>query len=222
MSRERERERLVKKLKAGGYIESDEVEKAFLSVPREEFLPSGMGDEAYVDHPLPIGNGQTISAPSMIAIMMEALELKKGMKVLEIGAGSGYHAALAGYIVGPKGKVISIERVGKLAKNARKNIQKAGLGQVITVVQGDGSKGYPEAGPYHRIYLTCAAPDAPTHLEDQVKTGGMILAPVGKSRWWQDLIRLTKREGDLKRESLGGCVFVPMIGKYGFRGKEDT
>ncbi len=222
MSRERERKRLVKKLKAGGYVESEEVEKAFLSVPREEFLPSGMGNEAYVDHPLPIGNGQTISAPSMIAIMMEALELKQDMKVLEIGAGSGYHAALAGAIVGPKGKVISIERVEKLAENARNNIRKAGLDRIITVVHGDGSKGYPEAGPYHRIYLTCAAPNVPTHLKLQIEEGGMILAPVGKSRWWQDLIRLKKREGELRKESLGGCVFVPLIGKYGFRGKEET
>ena len=128
---ERERKRLVASLKASGYIKSPEVERAFMSVPRELFVPPDMRDSAYVDSPLPIGHMQTISAPSMIAIMLEALDLAEGQKVLEIGAGSGYHAALVRHVVGPKGRLYTVERIPELAKEAERNLQAAGMGQGI-------------------------------------------------------------------------------------------
>ena len=215
----KERERLVRRLKLSGYIKTRSVEEAFLSIPREVFIPDNLKRSAYEDTPLPIGHMQTISAPSMIAIMLEALELERGHKVLEIGAGSGYHAALVAHIVGPEGHVYTIERIGELAEFARDNIRRVGLQDRVTVIVGDGSGGYKERAPYHRIYLTCAAPNVPRHMLDQVFDGGIILAPVGRSHWWQDLIRLRKLRGnDTEEENLGGCVFVPMIGKYGFRG----
>lgn len=212
------RERLVAELKASGYIKSKSVEEAFLSIPREMFIQEHLRDSAYVDSPLPIGHMQTISAPSMIAIMLEALDLTPGQKVLEIGAGSGYHAALVAHIVGKKGRVYTIERIPELAEFAKSNLKKIGFDKRVTVVVGDGSLGYKSASPYHRIYLTCAAPTVPEYLLSQLMDHGILLAPVGRSRWWQDLIRVMKMGDNISKENLGGCVFVPLIGKYGFRG----
>lgn len=208
-----ERRRLIEGLRRRGYIRSDKVEEALLSIPREIFVPPELRDLAYADTPLEIGRGQTISAPHMIAIMCEVLELEEGQNVLEIGAGSGYHAAVVAEIIGEKGHVYSVEIIEELAERARENLRKAGV-ENVTVVVGDGSIGLPEHAPYDRIYVTCAAPSIPEPLEKQLKEGGIIVIPVG--RVFSTLLKGKKIDKKLEIEELGGCAFVPLIGKYGY------
>jgi len=208
------RRRLVEKLKKEGRITSNHVENAFLSIPREDFIPDEKGWYAYMDKPLDIGNGQTISAPHMVAIMAEELKLKKGQKVLEIGAGSGYHAAVVSKIIGSKGTVYSIERIKSLADKAEENLAKVGIKNVEVIVS-DGSRGFEEYAPYDRIYVTCAAPNIPEPLIDQLSGEyGILLIPVGEMIC--ELQRLTKTPSNVMKESLGGCAFVPLIGEFGF------
>lgn len=214
MDFEKRREKLVKRLKRQGRIESEAVEKAFLEIPREKFISNHQKENAYADTPLQIGERQTISAPHMIAIMCEALDIKEGQKILEIGAGSGYHAAIVSRIVGEKGHVYTIERFTSLAEKARENLKKADI-KNVTVVQGDGSEGLPEKSPYERIYVTCASPDIPDPLVDQLKKPGKLLIPVG--RRFCRLQKVEKREnGEIASKDLGGCAFVPLVGKHGF------
>ncbi len=210
------RKKLVESLKRRGYITSRAVEEAILRVPREEFLPIGIREEAYVDSPLPIGEGQTISAPHMVAIMAENLILEPGHKVLEIGAGSGYHAAVCAEIVAPDGHVWTVERISTLASFAEGNLKRTGYSKLVTVVFGDGSKGLPQEAPFDRIFVAAGAPDIPKPLTDQLKDGGKMLVPVG-GRYYQDLIRVTRAGAKLTKENLGGCVFVPLIGEYGYQ-----
>ena len=210
---EDEREQLVKRLKIHGYIRSSEVEKAFLETPREEFVPDVIKNHAYIDTPLEIGNGQTISAPHMVAIMCEALDIKKGQIILEIGAGSGYHAAVVSKLVGNKGHVYTIERFSSLAENAKKNLEKVGINNV-TVETGDGSCGLAKYAPYDSIYVTCASPDIPSPLVEQLKQNGKLLIPVGKHIC--DLKLVHKKDNKIDVENLGGCAFVPLVGKYGY------
>ena len=207
--------RLILSLLRMGYIDSSEVEAAMRSVPREEFVLHELRDDAYVDTPLPIGSGQTISAPHMVAIMAEKLRLRPGMKVLEVGAGSGYHAAVVAELVRPGGHVYTVERVEGLAEFARKNLQRAAYSEDVTVVVGDGSKGLPEHAPYDRIFVACGAPSVPSPLLDQLAEGGLMLVPVGGLHY-QDLIKVEKREGKIIRTNEGGCVFVPLVGEHGY------
>ena len=213
MERHDEKIRLVERLKRYGYIRSKEVEDAMLSIRREDFVPPSVRRYAYDDTPLEIGFGQTISAPHMVAMMCEELELKKGLKILEIGAGSGYHAAVISRIIGEEGKVYSIERIAELAEFARKNLEKAGI-KNVEVIEGDGSLGLPEYAPYDRILVTCSAPDIPEPLIEQLKEGGIILIPVGRT--FSVLIKGIKKGKRLERKEICGCAFVPLIGKYGF------
>lgn len=209
-----ERKRLVQILKKEGRITTKGVENAMVSIPRELFIPDHKRSYAYMDRPLDIGNGQTISAPHMVAIMSEELHLKRDQKVLEIGAGSGYHAAIVASIVGSKGKVYSVERISSLAEKARENLRHVGVSNVEVIV-GDGSLGLNDYAPYDRIYVTCAAPDVPTPLIQQLTIDdGQLLIPVGEMIC--ELKRITKMGESLKTESLGGCAFVPLIGQYGF------
>lgn len=212
---EEQRERLVESLKRRGYISTPEVEAAMRRVPREEFLPDSLQDDAYVDTPLPIGEGQTISAPHMVAIMVEHLELKPGMKVLEIGAGSGYHAAVCAEMVGSEGHIYTVERISALASFAESNLKKTGYSSMVTVIFGDGTLGLPAHAPYDRIFVAAGAPDIPSPLTEQLGEGGKLLVPVG-GRFYQDLIRIEKRGSKLKKENLCGCVFVPLIGEHGY------
>jgi len=212
---EEQRARLVESLKRRGYVSTASVEAAMRRVPREEFLPESIRDDAYVDTPLPIGDGQTISAPHMVAIMVEHLDLRPGMKVLEIGAGSGYHAAVCAEMVGQEGHIYTVERISSLASFAEANLKKTGYASVVTVIFGDGTKGLPEHSPYDRIFVAAGAPGIPSPLTEQIAEGGRLLVPVG-GRFYQDLIRIEKRDSELKRESLGGCVFVPLIGEHGY------
>ena len=215
MKFDEERKKMVEKLVYFGYLKNRVVIEAMEKVPRHLFVPPDLQEEAYDDRPLPIGEGQTISAPHMVAMMCEALELEENNKVLEVGAGSGYHACVIAHVV-KKGKVIAIERIKKLAEKAEENIKRAGC-ERIKIVNGDGTKGYAEEAPYDRILVTAAAPEIPQPLITQLKLGGILLIPVG-SRFSQDLLRIRKiSEDKITKENLGGVVFVPLIGEYGWK-----
>jgi len=208
------RKRMVERLKDELGI-SDKVAEAMMKVPRHVFVPYPYDKEAYVDTPLPIGKGQTISAPHMVAIMCDLLDLQEGDKVLEVGAGSGYHAAVVAEIVGKKGKVIAIERFPELAERAKQNLEYLGYDNVIIVV-GDGSKGYEPEAPYDKIYVTASAPDVPKPLIEQLKPGGKMVIPIG--RYEQYLYVVEKdREGKIHKRVWGPVRFVPLVGEYGFR-----
>ena len=153
----------------------------------------------------------------MVAIMNEALELKPGLKVLEIGAGSGYHAATVAEQVGSTGHVYTVELVSILVEFARKNLGRVGYTDRVTLVNGDGSVGYKERAPYDRILVTAAAPEVPTSLTDQLKPGSIMIIPVGGRLFPQELVKIQKSPvGIISRTSLGGVAFVPLIGKHGF------
>jgi len=156
--------------------------------------------------------------------MNEALQLEVGNKVLEVGAGSGWHASTIAELVAPSGSprseyghVYTVEIVQDLADFARKNIMKAGFGDRVTIITGDGSLGFPEKAPYDKILVTAAAPDIPKPLIDQLKSGGTMLIPVGSASLFQNLMKITKTEGKIKQENLGGVAFVPLTGKHGHR-----
>jgi protein-L-isoaspartate(D-aspartate) O-methyltransferase len=160
----------------------------------------------------------------MVSIMDEALELEVGHRVLEIGAGSGWHASTIAEIVAPTdvpkedwGNVYTVERVSELAEFARKNIEKVGYGERITVICGDGSLGYLEKAPYDRILVTAAAPDIPNPLVEQLKNGGILVIPVGGIQFYQTLVRVRKKDEKIFEENLGGVAFVPLIGEHGFK-----
>jgi len=212
MNYQQKRKNLVENLKSIRYIKSVEIEKAFLETPRELFVPEKLKNHAYIDTPLEIGNGQTISAPHMVAIMCEELDLKKDQKILEIGAGSGYHAAVLSKIIGTNGHIYTVERIEALAENAKQNLEKANI-KNVTVITGDGSEGLVNYAPYDRIYVTCAAPYVPQPLIDQLKDPGKMLVPVGDRIC--TLFLVEKINGKIKKENHGGCAFVPLIGKYG-------
>lgn len=181
------------------------------TISRDLFLPVQKKAYAFADTPIDIGEGQTISAPHMVAIMAEALNLKKGQKVLEIGTGSGYHAAVIAHIINP-GHLYTIERHHNLADQAKKNLKKAAVTNV-TIIKGDGSIGLPKYAPYQRIYVTCASPKVPPSLLSQLDVNGRLLIPTGRR---YSRLLLIKKNHDLVTEDLGACVFVPLIGKEGF------
>ncbi|MCS7121776.1 MAG: protein-L-isoaspartate O-methyltransferase [Archaeoglobaceae archaeon] len=208
-----ERKRLAERLKEELGL-SEKVYKAILKVPRHLFVPERYREDSYADIPLPIGYGQTISAPHMVAIMCELLDLKDGEKVLEIGTGSGYHAAVTAEIVGKKGKVLSIEYIPELAVEAEKNLKMLGYENVIVIV-GDGSKGYEPEAPYDKIYVTAAAPDIPRPLIEQLKVGGKMVIPVGSMD--QYLYVVEKDEKGIRKWNWGAVRFVPLRGEYGFK-----
>ncbi len=208
-----ERKRMVEKLKEELGI-SERVAKAMLKVPRHLFVPPQYSNEAYYDYPLPIGYGQTISAPHMVAIMCDLLDLLPGQKVLEVGGGSGYHAAVVAELVGEGGKVIMIERIPELAERAKKTLRSLGYDNVEVIV-GDGSEGYESEAPYDRIYVTAAAPDVPEPLVEQLKIGGKMVIPIGSEI--QTLYVIEKDEKGIKKKRWGSVRFVPLLGKYGFR-----
>jgi protein-L-isoaspartate(D-aspartate) O-methyltransferase len=161
----------------------------------------------------------------MVSIMDEALQLEVGQKVLEIGAGSGWHAATIAEIIAPLaaprsewGRVYTVEIVQALAENARKTIMTAGYADRVTIVNADGSKGYAEKAPYDRVIVTAAAPNVPKPLVDQLKPTGILLIPVGSVSLFQNLLKVTKEpDGKIKQENLGGVAFVPLIGEYGHK-----
>jgi len=192
---------LVERLEDEGYLKTPNIIEAFRSVDRRDFvLQRG---EAYQDHPLPIPDGQTISAPHMVAIMLELLEPNKSDRVLEIGAGSGYNAAIVSRLVK---KVVSLEVDKTLVDFAKENLKKAKI-KNVKVVQGDGSEGLPKKR-WDKIIITCAVPQIPGSLVDQLKDPGILMAPVGEG--FQELVVLRKENSEIKEENHGGCVFVPL------------
>jgi len=216
------REQLIENLKKEGIIRSEKVEKAFRRVPRELFVPEEYREYAYFDEPLPIGYDQTISAPHMVAIMTEELSPEIGWRVLEVGTGSGYQSAIIAEIVAPSeeprerwGHVFTVERIKPLAEKAMENLKRAGYGERVTVLVGDGSLGYPEASPYDGIIVTAAAPRIPEALIEQLKPGGRLVIPVG-DRYFQRLHAVSKRADKLEVKIKDPCVFVPLIGREGF------
>lgn len=211
MSREVERIRMVRNQIEARGVRDARVLSAMRSVPRHLFVPESHTREAYADHPLPIGNGQTISQPYIVAVMTELLAPVPGDTILEIGTGSGYQAAI---LAACGVRVISIERIAAVSRLAEENLRKAGI-TGVTIITGDGTEGCPEKAPYNGILITAATPDIPPPLKGQLADGGRIVAPVGGIDI-QDLILLT-RTGDTFRTELFGAVrFVPLIGEYGW------
>lgn len=206
-----EREHLLAALETEGYLNDPRLEEAMLGMPRHQFLPSDLADQAYEDKPLPVGFGQTVSAPHMVAMMTTALQLEPGQHVLEIGTGVGYHAAVAKGMVGPTGRVTSIEYLPELAELARMNFKAAGID--VNVIHGDGYNGAPEHSPFDAIYVTCAIPQIPLTLVDQLKDGGHFAAPIGQTRCQ---LLAGRRIGDeMELDDLGPCLFVNSQGRLG-------
>ena len=185
---------------------------AFEKVPREKFIDPEHQKLAYIDSPLMIGEGQTISQPFTVAVMTQLLKLESTDKVLEVGTGSGYQAAILSEIV-KEGQIFTIERFQNLAEKACKTLKNLKYLN-IEVVVGDGTKGLSDEAPFDAIIVTAAAPEVPQPLIDQLKIGGRLVMPVGGD-WHQEMVRLTKTEEGVERENFGGYRFVPLVGKYG-------
>jgi protein-L-isoaspartate(D-aspartate) O-methyltransferase len=211
-----QRMRMVETQIAARGVKNQLVLNAMKKVPRHVFVPSESMEAAYSDRPLPIGYGQTISQPYMVAVMTEALGLEGSGKVLEVGTGSGYQAAILAEIAS---HVVTTERVPELAEAARSVIRELGYTNVEVIV-ADGSKGYIAEAPYDAIIVTAGAPEIPRSLVDQLADGGRLVVPVGNT-YQQTLTRLTKRGSEEVVERLEGCVFVPLIGEYGWKENED-
>ncbi|HEX4076451.1 MAG TPA: protein-L-isoaspartate(D-aspartate) O-methyltransferase [Candidatus Acidoferrales bacterium] len=193
-------------------IRSERVLDAMGTVPRHLFVPPHLAPRAYEDEPLPIGEGQTISQPFMVAAMAEALLLDGNERVLEVGCGSGYQAAVLSRLAR---EVIAIETRPALAALARERLASLGYANV-TVEEGDGSAGWPTGAPCDAILVTAAAPEVPQPLVDQLAEGGRLVIPVGGSNH-QELLRIVKRDGRIQEQSLYSCRFVPLVGRYGWR-----
>ena len=215
-----QREQMVHQYRRAGYIRSEAMARAVLKVPREEFMDPSYVEYAYVDQPFPIpgDGGQTISAPYMYPIFYEPLELKDGDRLLEIGTGSGYGAALAKELVGHNGIVVSIEINPITHRFALENLKRTGYEDILLVL-GDGSLGHAEMAPYDAVCVTAACPEIPEPLIDQLKAPGRLMAPIGNScsLFGQDLVLLTKDEdGCMRRSTLMKVSYVPLVGEYGW------
>ena len=206
------REAMVERQIAARGISGAALLAALRHVPREAFVSPAFSHQAYGDHPLPIEAGQTISQPYIVALMIEAAAIGPGDRVLEVGAGSGYAAAVMSRIAG---EVVAVERKTELAELARERLQRLGHANV-SVVEGDGSRGWLERAPYDAILVAAAARQVPPPLIDQLAPGGRLVMPVGRRGWIQQLIKLTRHcDGRIEHESLGGVRFVPLIGEEG-------
>ncbi len=205
------RERMVSEQLIPRGIHDKRVLDAFRKVPRHKFVEEKFIPAAYADHPLPIGENQTISQPYIVALMTELLNLEGGEKVLEVGAGSGYQAAI---LAGLAKEVYSVERIPGLVKLAENNLKDAGAPNV-KIKQGDGTLGLKESGPYDAIIVTAGAPGIPSELVDQLKDGGRLVIPVG-GNFSQMLTLIEKKGGKIIKTDVCGCMFVPLIGKDGW------
>lgn len=194
-------------------ITDERVIEAMLNVPREMFIEEALQQKAYGDHPLPIGCGQTISQPYMVALMSQYLKLSGTEKVLEIGTGSGYQSAILAKL---SQKVYTIERVKTLYEKTQKILlEKLKIKNVVTIL-GDGTLGLPNFAPYDRIIVTAAAPDIPKPLIEQLGNNGILVIPKG-DKFFQSLLVVTKKDGELQTQDAGGCVFVPLVGRCGWK-----
>ncbi|MFA4945092.1 MAG: protein-L-isoaspartate(D-aspartate) O-methyltransferase [Lentisphaeria bacterium] len=196
-------------------IRDPRILEAMLTVPRHHFCRPGTPlAEAHADYPLPVGCGQTISQPYMVALMLECLELKGSERVLEIGTGSGYNAALLGRLAA---QVVTVECIPELAAAARQRLAAEGCANV-EVIAADGSGGWPAAAPYDGIVVTAAAPAVPPALAEQLAEGGRLAIPVG-SLYLQDLIVVVRRGERFAERLVCGCRFVPLRGRHGWDGE---
>lgn len=212
MISEQQREKMIAKQLMNRGIKDEKVLEAFRQVPRQEFVQDEDNDYAYSDGPLPIGHGQTISQPYIVALMTEALEIKKTDRVMEIGTGSGYQTAILASLAC---EVYSVEKVSALAKSAGKKLKSLGYGNIHVKV-GDGTKGWKKNAPYDAIMVTAASPQVPPSLLEQLSPQGRMVIPVG-DRYFQKLMLLVKTEdGEMKTFNLGDCRFVPLLGKEGW------
>jgi len=207
---------VARQLEARG-IADPRVLDAMRRVPRHEFLPEGLRDEAYADHPLPIGEGQTISQPYIVALMTEALALKGEEKVLEIGTGSGYQTAILAELAA---HVVTIERFPSLSQAAAERLRRLGYAGVELRV-GDGTLGAPDEAPFARILATGSLPRVPAGLLEQLADDGLFVLPVG-DRSLQELVAVTRRGRSFVQSRLGPCAFVPLIGAAGWEGPDWT
>ncbi len=211
MDLSKSRLRMVEEQIVGRGIKDPCVIAAMKKVPRHLFVEEALQGQAYSDHPLPIGEKQTISQPYMVALMTEALRLTGTETVLEIGTGSGYQTAILAECAK---RVFSIERIRSLAVRARELLLKLGYSN-IEVKFSDGTLGWMDESPFDAVIVTAGAPEIPQVLIDQLKNGGKMAIPVGDA-YVQDLIRVTKTEDGIKKEDLGGCRFVKLVGKHGW------
>lgn len=208
----RRRARMVDQDLARRGIRDGAVLAVMGEVPREDFLPLGLAEHAYDDSALPIAAGQTISQPYIVAAMAEAAELSADDRVLEVGTGSGYGAAVLRRMAA---MVVTVERHPELAEAAARKLAAAGLGDVV-VVEGDGSIGWPELAPYDAIVVTAAGPQVPPSLVAQLADGGRLVMPVGSRNGAQQLLRVRRRGPELVEEDLGPVAFVPLVGDEGW------
>jgi protein-L-isoaspartate(D-aspartate) O-methyltransferase len=222
MEYKEKREKLVQNLIDRKILSDREVINAMLKVKRHQFLPEEARSSAYIDSPVSIGLGQTISAPHMNAMMCEYLELREGDKLLEIGTGSGYHAALCAEIVAPEGSqnpghIYTIERHGALFESAKENLIQNGYESRVTVIHGDGTLGLPSEAPFDKILVTASSPKKiPSPFKDQLKDGGILCIPAGSKEWGQDLYIIKRKGNSFEVNKKTGVRFVPLVGKYGF------
>ncbi len=208
-----ERDAMIERQIESRGIREPRILEAFRAVPREEFLAKDYADLAYGDHPLPIEAGQTISQPYIVALMIQAADIKFGDRVLEVGAGSGYAAAVMSRIAT---EVVAVERQPDLVKVAQERMQRLGFDNV-RVVEGDGTRGWDPEAPYDAIVAAASGSHVPKSWIAQLAEGGRIVMPVGEPNWIQKLIKVTKGPGDkLITEDLGGVRFVPLIGEEGW------
>jgi protein-L-isoaspartate(D-aspartate) O-methyltransferase len=208
-------EMLINTYKSLGYLKSKKVERAFRKVKREFFVSEEFKDQAYIDTPLPIPGNVTISAPHMHVICLEELDLKRGEKFLEVGAGSGIFLAYAYEIIKEKNKVFGIEINEETYRFGLKNLERAGYADKVKIILGNGSLGLPEEAPFDKILVSAAAPDFPKPLIDQLKVGGIILAMIGYHE--QYLVKgIKKGENEIERKIVLPVVFLPLKGKYGW------
>ena len=209
-----EREAMVERQLRRRGISELLILKAFLDVPREAFVSPQYAHLAYGDHPLPIEAQQTISQPYIVALMIQAADIKPGDNVLEVGAGSGYAAAVISRIAA---KVVAIERQHELVEVARERLKRLGYDKV-EIVEGDGTKGCPDQAPFDAILAAASGSHVPEALIAQLAPGGRLVMPIGGPGWVQELVKVTKQEdGILKQENLGGVRFVPLIGEEGWK-----
>jgi protein-L-isoaspartate(D-aspartate) O-methyltransferase len=211
------RKRMVEEQLMPRGINDQKVLQAFYKVERHLFMPRELRETSYADYPVPIGEGQTISQPFIVALMTECLGLSGEEKVLEIGTGSGYQTAILAELAK---EVYSVERFAKLSKNAESALRETGY-QNVKLKVGDGSLGWPEEAPFDRIIITAASPRIPLPLTEQLKDGGRLVLPLGES-FSQMLTVVEKKGNKLESTEVCGCVFVPLVGKYGWRKEKDA
>ncbi len=198
---------------AGRDIRDTRVLAAMEAVRREAFVPPSLRIHAYDDTPLRIGCGQTISQPYVVAFMTQALDVRPGDRVLEIGTGSGYQTAVLAEM---GAEVFTIERYDDLSLAAEAALDSLGYGDRVTMRVDDGTLGWPEEAPFDKIIVTAAGPRIPDALADQLSEGGVMVIPVGPHRDAQELLRAEKRDGNMRQESLLSVTFVPLVGRDGF------